>query len=107
MCSLQEGAIFSTLSPPLKGQGGDHIGQAESVHVHCFGDALGPHPLTAGATLWTAGPATRAAEAFLQWWVTHGSLGNVCWWAVTQDLLCSSFLGSSWGPMNLRWEVAD
>lgn len=49
MCSLQEGTIFSMLSPSLKDQVWDFIGLVESTRVHCLGDTLGKPPYTADA----------------------------------------------------------
>lgn len=80
MCSLQEADIFSVLSPHAKGQGWEHIGQVESVHVHCLGDALGPHLLHSWSyTLdcWSHHTGCGSRCAVVDY---HGSLGNVCCW---------------------------
>lgn len=70
-CGLQEGANFSVLSLPPKGQVWDCSGLVESVHVHCLSDALGPHPLHSWYYIardtfdcWIAGPTPQAAKAF-------------------------------------------
>lgn len=89
-----------------KGQGWDHIGLVESMHVHCLGDALGPHSSQSSCYIardtldcWAAGPTPQVVAAFLQWWTTNSSPGNVSWWAGTQDL-CRSV---SWVALgNLR-----
>lgn len=72
MCSLQEGAIFSVLNPPPKGQVWEHICLVESACAYHHSDVPGPCSpyswcYTAQDSLdcWAAGLTPQAVEAFL------------------------------------------
>lgn len=92
---LQEGSIFSGLSPASQAQVWDRTGLVESVREHHLGEALSPRSTQSGCFIaWETldcgadGPTPQLQTEACRGPVC-GSLGNVYWRTVTQDLCLS------------------